>query len=150
PWLADQFEANRPWSGIVADLLASTADMAREPEAAFFRANSDSFEPKPALLAASTGRLFLGVQVACAECHNHPFASWTQDDFWGLAAFFGRVHKRSKSDFRLTEDLAGGERGEAAEASIVIPDGAGKGAGRKVAARFLGEPTPAVDNDRPL
>jgi hypothetical protein len=39
-------------------------------------------------------QLFLGVRMACAQCHHHPYEKWSQDDYWGLAAFFGRVgHK---------------------------------------------------------
>ncbi|MSO24091.1 MAG: DUF1553 domain-containing protein, partial [Acidobacteria bacterium] len=35
-------------------------------------------------------RLFMGRRMDCAQCHNHPFDHWTQDQFWGVAAFFGR------------------------------------------------------------
>jgi ferric-dicitrate binding protein FerR (iron transport regulator) len=147
PWLAEQFESNRPWNGVVTDLLTATGDLARDPEASFFRANSESLEPKPSLLAASASRLFLGIQVGCAECHNHPFAAWTQDDFWGIAAFFGRVHKQSKRDFTLTEEL---DAGAAADAVIRLPAGAGKAAGRTVAARWIDGGGPAVETDRAL
>jgi hypothetical protein len=51
---------------------------------AFFQAN----EQKPEMIAASTTRIFLGVQVQCAQCHDHPFSHWTRRDFWSLAAFF--------------------------------------------------------------
>jgi hypothetical protein len=36
-------------------------------------------------------QVFLGVRLECARCHNHPWEKWTQDDFWGFAAFFGRM-----------------------------------------------------------
>ncbi len=52
--------------------------------AAFFQAN----EQKPEQIAASTTRIFLGVQVQCAQCHDHPFSHWTRREFWSLAAFF--------------------------------------------------------------
>jgi hypothetical protein len=45
-------------------------------------------ESKPELLAGSAARALLGVQVQCAECHNHPFADWKQEQFWSFAAFF--------------------------------------------------------------
>ena len=51
---------------------------------AFFQAN----ERKPESIAASLSSVFLGVQVECAQCHDHPFAKWKQEDFWSLAAFF--------------------------------------------------------------
>lgn len=141
PWLADEFSRNRGWNEIVYELLTTDANLARDPQACFLAAGSESFEPKPNLLAASTGRLFLGVQLACAECHNHPFAEWKQTEFWGLAAFFGRLHKRSKMDFALTEEPV--DSSAAAAASITIPPG-GKGAGQVVAARFLGGAEPQL------
>src|SRR5436305_1405784 len=39
-------------------------------------------------IASSVSRVFLGVRIGCSKCHNHPFADWRQDDFWGMAAFF--------------------------------------------------------------
>src|SRR5207253_7007856 len=52
--------------------------------AAFFFAN----ENKPENLAGSVSRVFLGVKLECAQCHAHPFAKWTREQFWEFAAFF--------------------------------------------------------------
>jgi Protein of unknown function (DUF1553)/Protein of unknown function (DUF1549) len=41
-----------------------------------------------------TAQVFLGLRIACAQCHHHPYEKWSQDDYWGLAAFFGRVAKK--------------------------------------------------------
>ena len=48
-------------------------------------------EGKPENLAAGVSRVFLGVRLECAQCHNHPFASWKREQFWSLAAFFADV-----------------------------------------------------------
>ena len=40
-------------------------------------------------------QVFLGQRLACANCHHHPYEKWSQDDYWGLAAFFGRSGGRS-------------------------------------------------------
>jgi hypothetical protein len=48
---------------------------------------------KPEDLAASTARVFLGVRIECAQCHDHPFARWKRDQFWGQAAFFAGVRR---------------------------------------------------------
>ena len=40
----------------------------------------------------SVGKLFLGVQLQCAQCHNHPFTDWKQTEYWGMAAFFYKVN----------------------------------------------------------
>ncbi len=72
--------------------------------AAFFAAN----ENKPDNLAASTTRAFLGVNLDCAQCHDHPFARWTRDQFWQTAAFFapprgqGRTGDAARADVSRT------------------------------------------------
>ena len=42
----------------------------------------------------TTAQLFLGVRIQCAKCHNHPFERWTQDDYYGFAAFFSQVGRK--------------------------------------------------------
>src|SRR5262249_8400911 len=39
-------------------------------------------------------QVFLGQRLACAQCHHHPYEKWSQDDYWGLAAFFGRLGRK--------------------------------------------------------
>ena len=46
---------------------------------------------KPENLAAGAARIFLGIRLECAQCHNHPFDQWKREQFWGLAAFFAGV-----------------------------------------------------------
>ena len=48
-------------------------------------------ERKPENLAAGVARVFLGIRLECAQCHNHPFSSWKREQFWSLAAFFAEV-----------------------------------------------------------
>jgi hypothetical protein len=157
PWLAGQFNRNRGWDQIVTELLTVDGEVDRQPQSAFLLAVGP---PQPNQLTAAAGRLFLGVQVQCAECHDHPFRSWKQEDFWGLAAFFGRTRTGGKGEPRgLTERpypnpqaaQAGGERPEVRpDGSIVIPAAGGnKGAGKVVPARFLGG-EPLTLDDQPL
>jgi len=96
-WLRLRFAANTPYDQLAAELIAAsnegTSRRARLSAAtipspiAFYQAN----ERKPESLAASASSVFLGVQVQCAQCHDHPFAKWRQTDFWSLAAFFRGV-----------------------------------------------------------
>ena len=58
----------------------------QNPPASFYRTNRD-----PMTAAETVGQVFLGVRLQCARCHNHPFDVWTQDDYYGLAAYFGNV-----------------------------------------------------------
>jgi hypothetical protein len=143
PWLADQLNRGRGWHEVVADLLTVEGDIAKNPQSAFVMANAENFQPRASLLAASTARLFLGVQLRCAECHDHPFAPWKQADFWATAAFFVRLRNTSKKGppFILTEEP---EAGTSPAAAITLPSGAGKAAGQVVRARFPGGGEPAV------
>jgi len=97
-WVEKQVRENSPYDQTVRDLLTvgvPTAPVGREvarapanvSPAAFYQAN----EQKPENLAASTSRLFLGIQVECAQCHDHPFSSWKRTQFWEFAAFFSGV-----------------------------------------------------------
>ena len=50
--------------------------------------------------AETVGQVFLGVRLQCARCHNHPFDVWTQDDYYGLAAYFGNVARKEVNNVR--------------------------------------------------
>src|SRR4029077_2574955 len=54
---------------------------------------------KPESLGAGTARLFLGVKLDCAQCHDHPFAKWKREQFWQFAAFFGGIDAESNMGF---------------------------------------------------
>lgn len=91
-WLADKFNQNTPWDKLVAELLTVTGKEEQTPAVFFYLANQDNNQPAPNKLVDTVGNLFMGIQVQCAECHRHPYNSkWGQQDFWGMAAFFGRT-----------------------------------------------------------
>ena len=91
-WLGLRFGVNMPYDKLAQELL--TADIrnvqpeAGEPSAAAFYLAAAN---KPEQLAASSSRVFLGIQLQCAQCHNHPFAAWKREQFWQFAAFFKDV-----------------------------------------------------------
>jgi hypothetical protein len=134
-WLRNRIKANVGYDRLVRELLATPLPYQKSPAAedpppvAFFQAN----ELKAETLAGSVARLFLGVQLQCAECHNHPFASWTRKQFWETAAFFAGVPPVDRP----------GRRDE--PSTLRMPGG-----NRTVAARFLdGAPPPARQAGRP-
>jgi hypothetical protein len=90
-WLRGAFAENRSYVQIARELILATGQASDSGPALFYTA----LELKPEKLAASTSRAFLGIQIQCAECHNHPFDKWTKRDFWGYAAFFARVSPES-------------------------------------------------------
>lgn len=107
-WLRGRIRDGVPFDRIVTDLLTAPLDGRTanvrgrptddDPDAAagplaFYVAK----DGKPENLAASTARVFLGVHLECAQCHDHPFARWSRDQFWGMAAFFGGVERSGGS-----------------------------------------------------
>jgi hypothetical protein len=101
-WLSDAILANRPYDAVARDLIADQGLWTDHPATNFITVTFDqeSGRPTPERLAARVARAFLGVRLDCAQCHDHPFQTWKQADFRGLAAFFGGVH----SDLRGIRD----------------------------------------------
>ncbi len=93
-WLSDQLHANRPYDSMVRDLIASDGLWTDKPAVNFVTATikPDSDEGVDETVAAArVYRAFLGIRIDCAECHDHPFDKWSQEDFHNLAAFFGQT-----------------------------------------------------------
>lgn len=135
-WLTRQVRDNVPYDAMVRQLLTMplgdrlTSSSARPEEPtplAFYQAN----ELKPENLAAAASRLFLGVNLQCAQCHNHPFADWKQDQFWQMAGFFAGV-RRLRPDNAMAAAPEEFQRRE-----LMVP-----GSDRVVAARFLDGSSP--------
>jgi len=82
-WLATQFEKNEPYDRIVHKVLRAEEDNSKLFYVAY--RNSDA-------LTAKTMRFFLGTQLQCAKCHDHPFEDWTQQDYYGMAGLFVRTY----------------------------------------------------------
>jgi hypothetical protein len=91
-WLAGQFNANEGWDEIVYEILTAEGETDKNPAGVFFQANREMNRVSPAKVTGAVANMFLGIQLQCAECHNHPFVrQWKHTDFWGMAAFFGKV-----------------------------------------------------------
>ncbi len=88
-WLRDQVAADVPLERFARSIVSTTGSTYRNPPASFYRTNSD-----PMSAAETVGQVFLGVRLQCARCHNHPFDVWTQDDYFGLAAYFANVGRK--------------------------------------------------------
>ncbi|MEX0678958.1 MAG: DUF1549 domain-containing protein [Pirellulales bacterium] len=86
-WLAAKLSENTPWNEIVRDLLTAKGKVDDVPAATFVGYH----DANPTNLAGETSRIFLGQQIGCAQCHDHPFDHWKRTQFHELAAFFARV-----------------------------------------------------------
>lgn len=94
-WLRDEIAADAPFDGLVRALLTAKGSTWTNPPASFYRTNRD-----PMTTAETVGQVFLGVRLQCARCHNHPFDDWSQDDYYGLAAYFGNVRRKEYASDR--------------------------------------------------
>jgi len=91
-WLATSFNDNRGWDKIVRDLLVSEGQVDENPPATFYAAHRDMNNLSTSKVVGTTANLFMGLQLQCAECHNHAFIrEWKQTDFWGVVAFFSQT-----------------------------------------------------------
>ncbi|MGE3780811.1 MAG: DUF1549 and DUF1553 domain-containing protein, partial [Pirellulaceae bacterium] len=88
-WVRDSLLENKPYDQIVRELLAATGSVVANPPVAWYKRVkqlNDQIE--------DVAQLFLGVRMQCAQCHHHPFERWSQDDYYGLAAFFSQIGRR--------------------------------------------------------
>jgi uncharacterized protein DUF1549/uncharacterized protein DUF1553 len=83
-WLAGQFKQHASWDRITAEILAADGKNKDSGPDNFVL----SCENQPTQLASETARVFMGVSIQCAECHDHPFDRWKREQFHELAAFF--------------------------------------------------------------
>jgi len=108
-WLRRRLLDNIPYDRLVREILEMTVDP---------RQADNPFQPQPGLnalsyyqskqlkpenLAASTARMFLGVRIECAQCHDHPFDEWKQEQFWGYAAFFAGLKRDGNADAAMMQ-----------------------------------------------
>ena len=168
-WLADSFNENRGWDEIVRDLLTSAGTVEQDPAALFFVANRDMNTLAPSKVVGTAANLFMGIQLQCAECHNHAFIKeWKQTDFWGMAAFFNQTRAAGgrqgamNTPVSIAEGAApagGGRRpgmGFARPtlrgAQIEIPDATDprRRTGKVVKAKFFQDAEPALEDKGPF
>ena len=104
-WLSDQLETNRPYPELVREMIGGNGLWTDEPEVNFVMAGYDDGEGfNENKLAGRAVRAFLGQRIDCAQCHDHPFDHWKQNEFAGLAAHFGQL-KLSPVGVREDRDL---------------------------------------------
>lgn len=85
-WIRDSFAANRPFDQLARTLVTAEGPLADTAPASFYKVVT-----KPGQAASTLAQVFLGVRIGCAECHHHPFDRWSQDDYYGMTAFFAGV-----------------------------------------------------------
>ena len=88
-WWRDQLKSNRPYDEMVFDMITAEGNVGQNPAAGFILRDTgmefDAF--------SNFGQVMLGIDISCAQCHDHPFDEWTQGDFYQMAAFFGNTQR---------------------------------------------------------
>jgi len=158
-WIADRFNQNQPWDRLTTDLITASGERDENPGTVFLLAQVVAGQPDPSKMTAAASRLFLGVRLECCECHDHPFTTLRQTDFWGIAAFFTaargidrqnkvpriydadlEVSPYKNSPYKNSTSKISANDDSTPVGSIVIPDSNGK----MVRAKFLDAAEPPI------
>ncbi len=90
-WLAKQLQANKPWDEIVTGLITATGQNDENGAVAFPLA----YQAQPVEMAGEVSRIFMGVQIQCAQCHDHKTDAWKRRQFHEFAAFFAGMRSKN-------------------------------------------------------
>lgn len=93
-WIRASLRENKPMDQFAREILLAQGSIYQQGQANFYKVSSN-----PTDLAETTAQVFLGVRLQCARCHQHPYEAYSQQDYYGLAAFFTRVTTKRSSDF---------------------------------------------------
>jgi hypothetical protein len=101
-WWREKLEANTPYHQLVAEMLTAEGNVGQNPASGFLLRDTgmefDAF--------SNFGQVMLGIDISCAQCHDHPFDEWTQGDFYEMAAFFGNTQR--SLGYRPSSAMMGG------------------------------------------
>jgi hypothetical protein len=88
-WIRTSFHQNKPYDQFVREILAAAGEVGQHPPVTWYQQVRTINEQ-----VEDTAQLFLGLRIQCARCHHHPFEKWSQQDYYGMAAFFSRVGRK--------------------------------------------------------
>jgi hypothetical protein len=102
-WIREAIAADKPYDEMVREIIGAIGDEGRNPPVVWYKdiLNAEQF-------VDNSSQVFLGLRMACANCHHHPYEKWSQDDYWGLAAFYGRIGRKA---FPIPGETQQGQRG---------------------------------------
>ena len=141
-WIRDGITTNKPLDQFVRELICARGSTYRSPAANYYRPNRN-----PVARAKAAAQVFLGTRLQCAECHNHPFDRWTQNDYYDWAALFSRINYKVIQNNREISSDEHEWKGE--QVVFVSHSGSVKNprTGTNAQPRFLGASTHSVDGD---
>ena len=92
-WLQESLTNNKTYDKMARELVTAKGSTFANPPANFLR-----FTREPKVAMETTTMLFMGVRMTCAQCHDHPFEQWTQNQYYQLTAFFGGLATKPGMD----------------------------------------------------
>jgi len=95
-WIRGAVRSNMPIDQFVREMILAQGSVYMSGPANYYR-----IARQPDELAETTAQVFLGIRIQCAKCHHHPFESYGQEDYYGLAAFFARITNKPSQEFGL-------------------------------------------------
>ncbi len=107
-WIRDAVARDMPYDQFARAILTASGDPSIDPPTTWYKELRE-----PQQFVDDTGQVFLGQRLACAQCHHHPYEKWSQDDYWGIAAFFGRLGRKNMM-------VAGGFQNQPAQVEIIF------------------------------
>jgi hypothetical protein len=138
-WITEQFEKNRPYNEIVRAIVTADGPQDKNPATTFWLTQVTVDR-----MTDTIGKVFMGSQIQCAQCHNHPFTGWKQEEYWGMAAFVMKVAARPPGN-KQTESPVVKETPKVVKGRKNLPESV-----KFVDAKFFGGDKPKVKEAQPL
>lgn len=88
-WIRQAVSSDMPYDELARNILGASGNEVNNPPTVWYKELT-----APEQFVDDTSQVFLGQRLACAQCHHHPYEKWSQDDYWGLAAFFSRIGRK--------------------------------------------------------
>ncbi|MEE2844823.1 MAG: DUF1549 and DUF1553 domain-containing protein, partial [Planctomycetota bacterium] len=89
-WVERSLRENKPYDQFALELLTASGSTLSNPAGNFYRTAKDMSD-----CVETISQVFMGARLQCAKCHNHPFERWTQDNYYGMGAFFNRIQRKN-------------------------------------------------------
>ena len=119
-WLQTSFAQNKPFDRLARELITAEGPLEENGPAAFYKVTA-----KPGERASSLAQVFLGVRIACAECHHHPFDRWSQTDYFGMQAFFTQVTLKPSARGEVLQAVGDSETKHPRTGELISPHALG-------------------------
>ncbi|WP_337173205.1 DUF1549 domain-containing protein [Paludisphaera sp.] len=143
-WLVEKLSNDMPMDEMARELLSANGGTFKNPATNFYQTTTETLP-----LTENVAQVFMGMRIQCAQCHDHPFDRWTQNDYYGFAAFFSQIGRKAGEDPRelVVFNSGGGEMAHPVGGRVMKPkflgaeepDTAGKDR-REVLAEWLASP----------